>query len=46
MRDERRTIGRYELRARLGAGGLRTAPRHTEPMLNEAVEAAVLEAAA
>lgn len=42
----RRLAGDAGLRARLRAGGFETAPRHTEPMLNEAVEAAVLEAAA
>jgi glycosyltransferase involved in cell wall biosynthesis len=33
------------LRARLRAGGLETAPRHTVPVFNEQVEAAVLRAA-
>lgn len=33
-----------ELRQRLRAGGLETAPRYTEAVLNEAVEAALLEA--
>jgi len=34
-----------DLRARLRAGGLDTAPRHTEAVLNEAVERELLEAA-
>jgi glycosyltransferase involved in cell wall biosynthesis len=34
-----------DLRARLRAGGLETAPRHTESVLNEAVERELLEAA-
>jgi glycosyltransferase involved in cell wall biosynthesis len=34
-----------QLRARLRAGGLETAPRHTEAVLDEAVERALLEAA-
>jgi glycosyltransferase involved in cell wall biosynthesis len=42
----RRLAGDPGLRARLRTGGFATAPRHTEPVLNEAVEAAVLEAAA
>jgi glycosyltransferase involved in cell wall biosynthesis len=41
----RRLAGDDALRARLRAGGLETAPRHTEPVLNAAVEAAVLEVA-
>ncbi|HEV3000591.1 MAG TPA: glycosyltransferase family 4 protein [Solirubrobacteraceae bacterium] len=41
----RRLAGDPELRARLRAGGLDTAPRHTEPVLNAAVERAVLRAA-
>ena len=34
-----------DLRARLRAGGLETAPRHTEAVLNEAVERELLDAA-
>ena len=41
-----RLAGDPALRARLREGGLATAPRHTEAVLNEAVERAVLEAAA
>ena len=41
----RRLAGDPGLRARLRAGGLRTAPQHTEATLNEAVEAAVRQAA-
>ena len=41
----RRLAADDELRARLRAGGLATAPRHTEAELNDAVERAVLEAA-
>lgn len=41
----RRLAGDARLRRRLRAGGLATAPRHTEEVFNEAVEAAVLAAA-
>jgi len=38
----RRLADEPELRSRLRAGGLQTAPRHTEAVLNAAVERAVL----
>ena len=40
-----RLAGDPSLRARLREGGLATAPRHTEDVLNAAVESALLEAA-
>jgi glycosyltransferase involved in cell wall biosynthesis len=39
-----RLAGDAELRSRLRAGGLETAPSHTEAVLNDAVEEALLEA--
>ena len=42
----RRLAGDAALRERLVAGGLETAPRHTEAVLNEAVERELLAASA